>query len=1276
MEDARITRRAGALLLPVLMIVSVAVLGPVAVVAAPPADLVLEQVLFVDSVGERPGVTPAADLLSVGLYRSEADGGLLLRISFLSLDVDAPGAMGEAFAADRRAEIPVTVSGGYTGQATSQVAAFALGRSDRNYRLQDSVRGAPVLTYPGDVDAVYIVLDLDPVSTATKDNRWNLLVETGGGAGGQILDEISASYPPARDYEAHCAFVLHGNQGIGYTDVFHGRYDDPEGSGFDEALQVHENLSVPGNFHLSGTLQSAAEWQARNGDPIDFNQWLHDGVTQGWAGMITSAYGQHMMPFVTNEMNDWSVEIQAQMTQERYNYFPTVAWVPERVWLNTSGYPSNGVNDWIGDNWLNHGIQGVILDDDVHLTSHDNHRIHTLTNNGLRLIPRDRSFTGNIIGGNGQAALDILTGLAGGGLGQYRIAVFAEDWEAAAEMGGWAGIVPNATETYDWIIGKCHDESDWLHTWKLADALANPDFGGDTMVLTPGTYHEIGGFDGYGGGNNGWYTHWAGWIPGVTGGNGSGGCGGAGGNCKDYGTLWNDAYNALMAAPDNNISQAGWYVLMTNLHETAWHDGMGGDISGWQHKYSAHIKNAMIYAEASHWADGEYPETTNLYVQDIDNDGHFETVMHNDHLFGVFEGTGGRLTHLFTKGDGYEDTVIGVDNAYWADTDGDYNDVNHVGAFSEVSPNYQHSGYLGVLSSDPGVVTLTMQHNEVTKEITLAEGDHHFEVVYRVGSSTHWIQSGFSPSLVDLVWNCELERIWPADQSYMGQRNPNTGVAAAWILGEGGASHQRDFSGTLMKGDEIKGAGVFQCLLYAGPTSAPDGSGDIAELRALADNVTDTLGPQVVSAQYYPASDRLRVTFDQAIHGFDASGFTVVDGPDGVVTVTLPAGTPVVETGPALSLTFELDADTAQAIEAMSSEFQFMIVAYGAATDEAGNGNEAVTIGDDLVLEMILTAVTIDGHLEPGEWDDLSLLDPGDSQWTSSNEIDALHVSWDETYLYVAIDGRVEGNSWLLYLDVDPGSGNGETDLTGIDAWERGASFTAAGFDADFQYGCYQHQSPWDGDGFWQLTSATTTTDRSGEISSAFDSFHAFGDAGGSELAIPWNTLYGLGAGAVPPGAEVSLVASICWDPEPDGELGGDSVPSNTAAVLPVIDNVWTVIVDANGDGVPDGSPVAATPEVPLTVARLLPNVPNPFNPSTMIRFEVPGPVASEASLAIYDLRGRRITDLARGVFAPGRHEVLWTGRSDAGLPVAAGTYFCRFQCGGQVVTRPLSLVK
>ena len=97
-----------------------------------------------------------------------------------------------------------------------------------------------------------------------------------------------------------------------------------------------------------------------------------------------------------------------------------------------------------------------------------------------------------------------------------------------------------------------------------------------------------------------------------------------------------------------------------------------------------------------------------------------------------------------------------------------------------------------------------------------------------------------------------------------------------------------------------------------------------------------------------------------------------------------------------------------------------------------------------------------------------------------------------------------------------------------------GTTFTASGFAADFQYGCYQHQGAFDSDSFFSIDSATTTTDLTDSIISAFDSQHDYGIDGGSEMAIPWDVLYGLGPDAGPARTrEISLVASICWDPEP-----------------------------------------------------------------------------------------------------------------------------------------------
>ncbi len=734
-----------------------------------------------------------------------------------------------------------------------------------------------------------------------------------------------------------------------------------------------------------------------------------------------------------------------------------------------------------------------------------------------------------------------------------------------------------------------------------------------------------------------------------------------------------------MTAPDNDISQAGWYVLMTNLYETAWHDGMGGPISGWEHNYSSHIKNALIYAEAAHWANGDYATTTACFFSDIDNDGFDEVVMHSDKLFAVFEGVGGRCTNLFVKDGGGADSAVGSDNAYWSGTAGDYNDDNHVGAFSDVGPNYQHDHYdLSIASGSGTTVTLLATHNEVTKEISLTEGDSFLEAVYRVGASDHWIKSGMSPGLVDLVWNAQMDRVWPVDASYMGRRNPNTGLTTAWILGSAGAVHQGDFSGTIMRGDEVRASGTFALRLFAGHTSAPDGTGDIAELRVLADAFVDDLGPLAYTADYFPTNQRLVLSFDHAADPASlVPGLVGLDeNADGTPEMVLGAGTTVLESSPATVLTLQLDVTDAAALEALDPASLVINLSLGAVADAGGVPNAALAAPDAPAVTVHgLTLVTIDGRFDAGEWESYEVLaDSTDSAWTASNEIDRLTMSWDQDNLYLGIDGIVTGNSWLLYIDVNPGSGIGQTDITNIDAWERGASFTAVGFEADFQYGCYQHQSAYDGGSFWSLDSPTTTTDLSAQIVHAHDAAHAFGDAGGSELAIPWSVLYPSAAASVPVGASVSVVASVCWDPEPDGVLGGDSVPNNTAAALPTVDAVWTVTVDGDGDGLPD--PWGPTPVEDLPRGLAVSAWPNPFNPATTIRFELPAGSEERTVVSIVNLRGERVAELLDRVLPAGRHETVWRGVDRRGRPVSAGTYYCVVRSGDHRVVRPLTLVK
>jgi parallel beta-helix repeat protein len=67
----------------------------------------------------------------------------------------------------------------------------------------------------------------------------------------------------------------------------------------------------------------------------------------------------------------------------------------------------------------------------------------------------------------------------------------------------------------------------------------------------------------------------------------------------------------------------------------------------------------------------------------------------------------------------------------------------------------------------------------------------------------------------------------------------------------------------------------------------------------------------------------------------------------------------------------------------------------------------------------------------------------------------------------------------------------------------------------------------------------------------------------------------------------------------------------------------------------------------------LLGNYPNPFNPSTTIRFGLP--TAGNVSLIVYDVLGREVTTLVRGTLDAGYHTATWNA-----LSVASGVYFAR----------------
>lgn len=102
-------------------------------------------------------------------------------------------------------------------------------------------------------------------------------------------------------------------------------------------------------------------------------------------------------------------------------------------------------------------------------------------------------------------------------------------------------------------------------------------------------------------------------------------------------------------------------------------------------------------------------------------------------------------------------------------------------------------------------------------------------------------------------------------------------------------------------------------------------------------------------------------------------------------------------------------------------------------------------------------------------------------------------------------------------------------------------------------------------------------------------------------------------------------------------------------------------------------SPAPDTPPVPL-VTSLHPNYPNPFNPSTVIAFDLATP--GKTVLRVFNLRGQLVNTLCHKELGIGTHSFVWDGMDASGRRVASGMYFYRLEAPGYIATRKMLLMK
>lgn len=445
--------------------------------------------------------------------------------------------------------------------------------------------------------------------------------------------------------------------------------------------------------------------------------------------------------------------------------------------------------------------------------------------------------------------------------------------------------------------------------------------------------------------------------------------------------------------------------------------------------------------------------------------------MWQDKILAVFEPTGGRAQWVFTKDDtkGYAFSVIGADNAYYGCTEGDYNDNqggcntwNHVGGFSDMDPWYEHQTYSMAINSGSGShLEATLSHGVLTKVIELDQGNHYIEATYDVGPMTAYVQSGFSPDLTDMTLTGDRERIWDPQAKYMGQRNPNTGATACYVLGNGQASHNKNNQGTLTVTDEIKGPDEFRFFIFAGYADPPNGSGEIAVLESLATLISDTFTPKVRQTAEFIDNNTVSILFSEKVDQATAEthtnyAFSAFDNTYIPAAAALQADS--VHVWVTISQTF-VEGDSGK-------------ITVSNVQDLASNVVDPTANFAILEIPPCFTPHTVNATDGIKDFNgDCEILDSlaADMVYGGDGEYDYLYFTWDGDHVYIGYEFNNfgGGGDMFVYFDSKVGGTNFSADWWTVHQFPPGF---LADYSINVEDGGWQDKRIWDADSLKWLT--------------------------------------------------------------------------------------------------------------------------------------------------------------------------------------------------------------
>jgi hypothetical protein len=190
--------------------------------------------------------------------------------------------------------------------------------------------------------------------------------------------------------------------------------------------------------------------------------------------------------------------------------------------------------------------------------------------------------------------------------------------------------------------------------------------------------------------------------------------------------------------------------------------------------------------------------------------------------------------------------------------------------------------------------------------------------------------------------------------------------------------------------------------------------------------------------------------------------------------------------------------------------------------------------------------------------------------------------------------------------------------------------------------------------------------------------------SGGGAVLVP-NAAYGDVSNYISvPGGAYSVDVTLPGDPnavvetydvDVTGLVGGAALLLASGFLSPADNNngpafgVLIVLPDGTAFLAPTSTSIDDERGMAPSKFELKGNYPNPFNPSTVIRYNVPN--TADVSLSVYDMLGRQVAVLVNGLQSAGSYDVTFNATN-----LSSGVYLYRLQSGDFVQTQKMMLVK